>query len=109
MTAMLIDLPQTRVMVVDSLQNEDDDCCDPPQTKTTVALVIGPPQTTAMVFDPLQTKVAMVVNPPHMVVAKNLVMVIGQVLKGWLQWLWTVMEKSFNEMDILLADWTSYR
>lgn len=82
MVAMLIDLQQTTIMVVDLLQNEHNNGCDPPQTETTAALVVDPPQTTTMVYDPLQTTVVMVVNLPHMVVAKNLVMLMGQVLKG---------------------------
>ncbi|CAH1415037.1 unnamed protein product [Lactuca virosa] len=90
MTVMLVDLPQTTIMVVDSLQNEDDDGRDSPQTKTTAALVVDPPQTTALVFDPLQTTVTMVANPPQMVVAKNLVMVMGQVLKDF-QYVFTMM------------------
>ncbi|CAH1442411.1 unnamed protein product [Lactuca virosa] len=49
--AMLDDLPRTTVMVVDSLQNEDDDGCDPPQTETTATLVVDLPQTATMVFD----------------------------------------------------------
>ena len=83
MAAMLVDLPQTTVIVVDSLQNEDDDGCDPPHTETTTTLVVDLPQTAAMVFDPLQTMVKMVVNLPQMVVAKNLFMFMGQVLKDW--------------------------
>lgn len=83
MAAMLVYFPQKTVINVDSLQNEDDDCCDPPHTETTTTLVVDLPQTAAMVFDPLQTMVKMVVNLPQMVVAKNIFMFMGQVLKDW--------------------------